>query len=309
MLFNRNDIDDDFDPKEIVENNLKEFSYKELYNISKPLDENLYKDHFYKWNKLSVSSFDNVNQIFYDIANSSKAKRIYIKSTILAIIVCFLKILLFSYFLFAIIGTITSKFTFFIFEFSLWKILLITTTPILFVNYFIEYIFKNYVPINYTGKIDKKYSSNKDYPFQPEPHFYPRFSGRSFMINLRFKIFARKPKINSKYQIYKANNGKNYLIDINAEGKYYSIRNWYLISKYIVCNKMSVNDLDANFEDELFVYLSTNKFKKEFKKLKCIFSRKFSLYFLPNLSDWLSITFFVIPIISMIVFFSVWPLI
>lgn len=71
---NRPDIDPDFDPKEIVEDAYKHYTYQDLAKLSKPLDkQNISK--LEKWKQFSVISFDNYEQIFHDIANSKKIKK------------------------------------------------------------------------------------------------------------------------------------------------------------------------------------------------------------------------------------------
>lgn len=70
---------------------------------------------------------------------------------------------------------------------------------------------------------------------------------------------------------------------------------------------MKISELNKHYEDELFVYLTKNNYKKEKLKLKNFFGKKFSLYFMSSYSDWLTIIYFaIVPIISGILCLSIW---
>lgn len=89
-------------------------------------------------------------------------------------------------------------------------------------DYFIEEWFKNYLPTNETGKIDTSYKGNKTLWTEPyaggvHMNFSPYSNRMLFRPSILLKI--KKPKFKYKYSKYIANNGKEYLIDINARRK------------------------------------------------------------------------------------------
>ena len=306
---NRGDIDPDYDPKEIVDDIYKKFTYQELFDLSIPLNDEEFSK-YKKWNQISVSSFDSFEQIFYDIAHSKNIKKIYLKTTFIAIIFCFVKLLPLLYLIFTAYGLIVSKFTFFIMEMNYWKILLAFAAFSFIIDQVIEDCFINYLPTDQTGKIDMSYRGNKTLHFKFESSTpIVKFTPYSHIMMIRPSFFIRhkRPKFAYRYCKYIANNGKEYLIDTQAEGRYYSIRNWYLISKYITLGKMKISELGEHFENELFVYLNNNDFKKDKLKLRSFFGKRFSLYFMASYSDWLSIIyFFIVPILSGILCLSIW---
>ena len=123
-----------------------------------------------------------------------------------------------------------------------------------------------------------------------------------------FCLDLKRQKFNYRYCRYLTENNKEYLIDIQqTDGRYYSIRNWYLIAKYITLGKMKISDLEPHFEDELFVYLTKNNYKKESLKLRIIFNKKFSLYFMCNFMNLVRLVYtIIIPIFACILCLSIW---
>ena len=282
-MWNTNDNNDEMNEKDIEEfledrRTQRELSYEQLCLMSTPISEEQ-KEKIKKWNVFSVSSSDNYEQIFYDIANSKEARRIYRKSNFISIFFCFfIKPLLLFYFIFVCYGSIQSMISYFLFPIFYWSVL---WTPLLvlgFIDDFLEEIFIKYIPNKLTGKIDKRYFENKT--------SHIKFLNSNFWLGMgwvpRFRLNFRhvKQKFKSKYKIYDAINGNEYLVDLNQEGRYYNIRNWYLIAKYITCGKMKITDLGNQFEDDLFVYLKLEGYKKEKLKLWNFFASQFSLNFL-----------------------------
>ncbi len=259
----------------------KQLGYELLFKISKTINQ---KDgeKIKRWNKFNVSSFDDYNQIFYDIANSRKAKKIYLWTNLFLIFNYLMKIFVISLFIFLSCALIISKYHFFILGLKEWKI--ISISLIIFVILFVllkalnnkmqNSFLKHFEPHDETGKINTSVSFNKT------PDYFN--AGSWFVIKV-------KTKTRSKYKIYTANNGKKYLVEINRSGRYYSLRNWYLIAKYITLGKMKINDLNEHFEDELFVYLTNENFVKEKLKLRIFFNIDFSLNFFCNQDIWLNL--------------------
>lgn len=246
--------------KKMVHEDMSEYTYQELYFLSENLDPNL-NFKWRRWNLLKVSTFDKLEQIFYDIAYSKEAKKLYRKINLISIAYCFLKILPILYFVFTFMGYVISNQTHFLTDTKTWKIMFLLNFAIVIYHYMMNYlIFKHYSPVNLIGKINRSKGLN-------------RTSNHKVIFRWGIRrTYYRNSTPRSRYNIFTANNGKKYLIDIEEENRNYSIRNWYLISKYITCNKMTINDLPSYFEDDLFVYLTTEKFQKldeSPKKLKC----------------------------------------
>ena len=69
---------------------------------------------------------------------------------------------------------------------------------------------------------------------------------------------------------------------------------------------MKISDLEPHFEDELFVYLTKNNYKKESLKLRIIFNKKFSLYFMCNFMNLVRLVYtIIIPIFACILCLSI----
>ena len=121
-------------------------------------------------------------------------------------------------------------------------------------------------------------------------------------------MFCLDLKRQKLYCRYLTENNKEYLIDIQqTDGRYYSIRNWYLIAKYITLGKMKISDLEPYFEDELFFYTTKNNCKKEKLKLRSIFNKNFSLNFMAKFDGWAYVIYcLIIPIILGILDVSLW---
>lgn len=300
--------DSDFDPKEVVEDNFKYFTYEELFEISNPLDENLYQEKYRNWNKFSVSSTDDFEQIFYDIANSKKARKEYRKANFMIFLYCLIKPLYFLFFLFSAIGLIMSKFMFFLFELDYWKIILASSLLTFTYNFIVDSLFKNYIPNEDVRKIDKSYKSNKTPPFTIESYgVKPRYISRGgvFFTPLNY-VKANKPQIKSKYHIYKAFDNNNYLIDIDADGRYFSIRNWYLTAKYIAMKEIEFSNLKDFFKDEFFIYLTLENYKEEKLKLKRFFSINFSLNFPVKFNIFFGYIYWIRMFVGIILILSIW---
>ena len=293
---NRPDIDPDYDPKEIVENYYKKYTYEELFDLSRELTDEE-KTKFNKWKKLGISSYESYEQIFYDIANSKQARKLYLKTSIISSIVCLIKLLPFFYFVFVVYGLITSMFTFFLVNLDIWKLLSLPSMATILFIMFIDNLFVDYIPVGDTGKIDRSYAGNKTSHAEPNPSIFG-------YIWFKFK----KQKFDYRYCRYLAENEKEYLIDVQQnEGRYYSIRNWYLIAKYITLGKMKISDLEPHFEDELFFYTAKNNYKEEKIKLRSIFNKNFSLNFMPKFDGLFYIIYcLIIPIVLGILDVSLW---
>ena len=247
----------------------KKFTYDHLFNRSESLDQTKY-ENFKQWNAFSVKGFENYKQIFYDIANSKKARSWYRKITWYSILSIFVRLIPILFACIAYYGAIRSKQGHFsIFDDEDWiKIVFVTSS--FFVLYFIlSIIFRKYDSTEEFGKIDLSYWSNKTDP--------KKIVKRPSFNLFSFRIKTAKPRFESKYYKYVANDGKKYLIDKDFKESYFKIRNWYLVSKYITCGKVEIKDLPWHFQDELFFYLTTKDYKPEKLKLRCIFGLKFSL--------------------------------
>ena len=87
-MFDQND-NDEMDKKDWDEYLNKDFywnfSYQHLFDKSEFLDQTKY-ENFKQWNVFSVKGFENYKQIFYDIANSKKARSLYRKINFYAIL-------------------------------------------------------------------------------------------------------------------------------------------------------------------------------------------------------------------------------
>ncbi len=248
-----------------------EYSYNELFRISKPLEKNLYESLYLKWNVFNVSSYDDINQIFYDIANSKQARKKYWTANFMLILEFIILMLLLAFSIFSIVGTAISNKYFLWFESWIWQHMSGFSAPLLIVYYvLIQFSFKTFSPtFEKVGEIDMSYGSNKT----------GFFKIIQYGIGGPFWVLRQKNLPKSKYRIYKAHNRKFYLMEPTIFGRNYVIRNWYLVSKYIVCKKMKIDNLPKYFKNELFIFLTNKNYKNEKIKLHCFFNFKFSLNF------------------------------
>lgn len=265
------------------------FSYEELFKISKEINDYDFKSQYSKYRIFEVSSIDNIEQTFKEIAGSKKARKAFWKiNTVLFLIYIFKFILLFGS-IFILISLLISFTRFFLIEEYYWTLLsTICLAP--FISIFVlDYIlWRKYIPIKRIGEIDFSRARNMTGFFKFIYFWY---------------VVRIKNKNDSKYGIYTAKNNKKYLIDLHSFGtsRYYAIRNWYLVSKYIICKKMKISDLPIHFEDQLFFYISNNEYLNDSLKLrKVIFSPKFSLNIFRILRLWHNFLSFLILIVFVI---------
>ena len=276
--------------KDWVKDKDKKFTYEELFSISEPVDENDIK-RIKELNQFNVSTYNNYEQIFYDIANSKKHRKNYRKNNLISIAYCILKTLQIFYSIFVCCGSIISIFHFFLFNTIIWSVLLIPCMLFWWLwSLIFDPTFWEYTPDNEAGKINLSYLHNKTSPNQ--------LKGRSFGFSPRLDVTWKKSKIKSSYKIYTANNGKQYLVDLNEGSKCFLMRNWYLIAKYITLGKMKINDLHQYFEDDLFLYLTNENYVKEKLKLWSIFNIDFSLNFMPKYDNLLFKINFIISFVA-----------
>ncbi len=266
--------------QDYVDLGTKSFKYEELFKISKPLPDNEKEKLLLKWNRFNVSTYDDIKQIFYDIAFSKNARNLYRKANFISISLCFLKFLIIILQVLSVFIVLYSRFKFFFISFEEWSFIssLLLFAPFLFL-FISSFFLRQYTPsYDVLGTPNLSYRMNKDGPIEMHGYF---FFGHFFYWN-RF----RKIKNNSSFYTFKAHNGNEYLLDKHSFNKYYLFRNWYLTAKYITMNKVDISQLPKYFEDSLFVFIKpindNETHKKDNIKLRQIFNVKFSLNFMSD---------------------------